>query len=118
MPPSGWISPNSAVLRRGGRTGPARPARKRRAADAGDAEADLDDGDDAADGGENAPVMLPTGKDVLSFIQENPKIPATLSSARYEAYKTANTAEELYEHGGTTADLDWDIDHDFLITPP
>ena len=63
-------------------------------------------------------VKLPTGKDVLSFIQENPKRPATLSSARYEAHKTANTAEEFYELGGTTADLDWDIDHDFVTAPP
>jgi hypothetical protein len=90
-----------------------RVSRSRRHSEVEEDELTEDDGGDDPKGAE-----LPTGTDRLDFVQDNPKRQGGASRARFEKYKMAKTVAEFLELGGSTADLEWDIDHGFVTTPP
>jgi hypothetical protein len=116
-PPPNWVSPNSAISKRGSRSGrTTRPTRQRRRRDEEAEAAAVDDDDDDDDDDTTQEKELPTGSDPLDFLQDNPKKEGAASRARYELYKAAKTVSEFFSLGGTNADLAWDIEHDFVIT--
>ena len=47
--------------------------------------------------------------------EENPKKAGSKSYARFERYKAAQTIQGVLDLGGSRADIDWDIDHGYIV---
>ena len=52
---------------------------------------------------------------VIVSVAPNPKKITSASHARYELYKVGQTIDEFLKAGGTTADVNWDIDRGFVV---
>ena len=48
------------------------------------------------------------------LVKDNPKRPSSASFGRFELYKTCKTTDEFLAAGGYSADLRYDVEHEFI----
>lgn len=48
------------------------------------------------------------------LVKDNPKRPSSASFGRFELYKTCKTTDEFLAAGGLSADLRYDVEHEFI----